>query len=305
MSLLAAHPVVRRQSLPRRLRKMVLVSAILCAAGGAAPVALGAQTEPDACEPGTAPGTSRLVTLPSGYQLELLRAADSVNVETGCMAILRNARDAVVWKKEGFQAAVDEWTGRDVDNDGAADAVIAVETGGGNRCCWTLWVLRFRPRFQVLGQLSFPAYFDRDARGRTLIWEVMPFYDLGASLAESPTVIRAHQWRSGRRRDVTKEVCDHILNDRAQDLGTRATEWELASPERLVISREAEQVLGDSIDYEILQTRGAAASLALQFLACEQPDEARRLVDAAWPVAHAAARWEELREAFSKRMKQR
>jgi hypothetical protein len=200
-------------------------------------------------------GTFARAALPNGYQLHLERSTDDTAVETACSATVRDHANKVVWTVSGFGALLDDWTGRDIDGDGSADAVIALDTGGGNRCCWTYFVMTFVPGFRQSAALQFPPFFQVDERGRTLIFESVPFYALGPTMAESPRVVLAHQFREGRLQDVTRERCEGILSGTAADFSTQRWNWDRATQEQRAASRAAAQAT-----YDIEETRLAVTS---------------------------------------------
>lgn len=278
-----------------RLPALVLAMALVVAPGAAR-----AQTARDSlCYYTDAPRTSRKFALPNGYRLELFRK-DSLDLEYGCSATVRNARDSVVWTAEGFGASLAAWTGRDIDNDGYADAVIGIDTGGGNKCCWGYTILRVTPKFGVVTELAFTPFFDHDAQGRTLIREFVPFYDLGMSTAESPAVLLVHQIRNGRLQDVTREHCAAILSDTARRIGSLAWDRDAATPQAMAASRR-----GSDTTFDVGQTRTAVANIALQYIVCARPKEAEQLVNSTWPSAEAKAEFDSLMSAWAKRAPKR
>ena len=249
------------------------------------------QVSPDlTCHYTNPPGASVESALPGRNHARLIRSRDSSEVESACSAIVSDRQGAVVWTASGYGTTVSDGTGRDLDGDGTGEAVIGVDTGGGNRCCWTYFVLTFSPRFQVAAELTFAPFFGSDATGRALVFQIVPFYDLGPSMAESPTIVRAHQFRSGRLQDVTTERCDAILSDTTRGWSTRQWDWDLASPARRAASRRANQVT-----YEIERTRGAVTSLVLQLFVCGRPQDAARLAQDTWPADQAGPYLEQLR----------
>jgi len=270
------------------------------------PLALGAgalraqEAERPECDERSAPGASLQVPLPSGYRLELRRTIDTLDVEFICSATVKNKADSVVWTAEGFRTQQDDWTGKDIDGDGEPDAVIGVDTGGGNRCCWGYTVLRFSPAFQVAADLGFTPFFAGDEQGRVLIQQVVAFYDLGPDMADSPTVFLVHQFRDGRLVDITRERCPRILGERSDTRGVfdLSDERKLATPERLAASRQASKA-----DNDMEETRVAVTSIALQQLTCGQDSEAVRLVSAAWPPDQAAEQMARLRQAVQRVVK--
>jgi hypothetical protein len=266
----------------------------------AAPCALRGQAARDSmCYYMDRPGVSHSFALDAGYRIEITRIADTDAVEYGCTATVRNARGTVVWHGSGFGASLTAWTGRDIDNDGHGDAIVGIDTGGGNKCCWGYTVLRLIPKFEVMVELPFAPFFDRDAHGRTLIREFMAFYDLGTASAESPVAIQVHQFRSGKLVDVTREQCLQILTDTVRRIGSLAWDRDDATPPALAVSRRATEDADHT--FEIDRTRSAVMSIAMQYIVCGQPAQAATWINDAWPAADAPARFDMLLSAWAHR----
>ena len=246
------------------------------------------------------PGTTRRLALPNGYRAEFVRAPDSTYAEEACTAVIRDAKDKEVWRATGFGAELSDWSGRDIDNDGTPDAVLAIDTGGGNKCCWGYHVFRLTPRFGVIANFEFVPFFDVDERGRTILLEIVPFYDMGPNMAESPTVTLVSQFRDSKLVDITIEQCTRILADTAHRLGSLAWDREKATPSALAASRRMTDVRLDSTG-DVSATRAAAASIALQHLACGKADDARRWISDAWPPAEAPEVFARMRDSWAKR----
>ncbi len=236
------------------------------------------------------PGAFVESALPDGHHVRLVRSQDPSEMESACVATVSDSRAAVIWTATGFGTTVYDGTGRDLDGDGRGDAVIGVDTGGGNRCCWTYFVLKFSPRFQIAAELNYPPFFESDATGRALFFEIVPFYALGPDMASSPTLIRAHQFRAGRFEDVTLERCDDILTNTTRGWSTRQWDWDRASPAAHAASRTAKEVT-----FEVEQTRVAVTSIVLQQFVCRRPQDAARLVQDTWPAGQADEYLEKLR----------
>ncbi|HUL70271.1 MAG TPA: DUF5655 domain-containing protein [Gemmatimonadales bacterium] len=284
----AYHEARRPRGAVARLVAMLFLPLALTAS------TLRAQDPPPECDETSAPGARIQFQLPSGYRLELERTTDTLDVEFICSATVRNPADSIVWKDSGFRTQQDEWTGKDLDGDGGPDAVIGVDTGGGNRCCWGFALIRFSPAFGVLARIDFFPFFAYDETGRVLIQQVVPFYDLGPDMASSPTIILVHQFRQGRLVNITQERCAKILGRTAAprtilDLGP---EWEEITPERLAASRQASKP-----DYDVEETRVAVTTIALQQLTCGQDSAAVQVVNAAWPAAEVSQEMAQLRKA--------
>ena len=154
---------------------------------------------------GARPGAVLRLHVARGYTIELASQAERGDPEIACRVVVRSAQGTIVYRNEGYNTRVHPDSGRDIDNDGHVDLVIGTDTGGGNRCCWSYAVLSLVPSPHVVATLDNPG-FTLDDGGRTVIWTTMAFYGFdGATMAESPAVAAAQQFRSGRLTEVTRE----------------------------------------------------------------------------------------------------
>jgi hypothetical protein len=187
-------------------------------------------------------------TLSNGFVVVVSPGSD--DAEQACRIRVRDKTGRVVFTGEGFNTRLHPDSGRDIDNDGKPDAIVGVDTGGGNRCCWEYTIISFSPSPHVVAKLPPIAFdFTSDREGKTLIRETEAFYDLGNSMADSPTVTIVRQFRSGQLMDVTSDYCKSILSEPA--------------------------------DNEM--------SLVLQNLYCREFNEASRLIRDKWPTSEQAA----------------
>ena len=248
------------------------------------------------CSEASDPGTVGTVTLAGELRIELRAAGEDAYPEEHCSVTVTDEAGIALWRAAGFRTAVyspSDGVELDLDGDGTRDLLLMVDTGGGNRCCQTFHVFRIAPWTEI-ARLDFFPILSEARSGPPLVWELVPFYGLGRDMADAPVMLRVHRWDAGELRDVTAEHCDMILADELPG-GVRSTLDRTA----LAADRLAAAARGDST-YEADETREAATSLALQYLACGQREEARRLVDAAWPAEAAAARWAEVASAASR-----
>jgi hypothetical protein len=213
-----------------------------------------------------------------------------LSVELVCSAVIRNSAGVTVWQGQGFRTRLHGWTGRDVDGDGEGDVVLGVDTGGGQRCCWTYTLLKLSPAVQEIGVVSFLPYFEPDPRGGTLIAQ---FISVPLDTVETvASVLRIHQVRGGRLSDVTQDRCDLTLEDTL--LRQRVIPWEQghATAARRKTSRGVSE-----ISEEVDATREAVISMAVQEIMCGHAGEARRLVEDTWPQPEAAVWLRRVEEA--------
>ena len=242
------------------------------------------------------PGRTLSFSLPGAHRLHLLRSNDPNDVDGGeCVVSVRDSIGAEVWHATGFGAGLEPWTGHDVDGDGLPDAVITVDTGGGNRCCWEVHVLRMTPDSVRVDTLDVSTSFVEDVEARTMLWDVVPFYGLGPDMADSPVVRLARQYRGGHLVEVTAEKCPGMLDDTARDFSSLRSEWDAATPELRAAART-----GADTAFAVQRTRLAVTSLALQHLACGAAQAGHHLVSDTWPPNEVAARWDTLVAAWAK-----
>jgi hypothetical protein len=220
----------------------------------------------------------------SGFVLTLAPSSDP-DVEYGCRAELRDTTGRVVFEGEGFNTRLHPESGRDVDGDGHGELIVGIDSGGGNRCCWEYNVISLFPRPRVIAKFDNPG-FETDRQGRTVVWTTVAFYDLGPSMAASPTLEIAEQFRNGRLVNVTTEYCDAMLAGELRGQADLSHELASLSEEKRVRSRAAAPKPGD--DFDVSETRGAAYTVALQLTYCGRGPNAARLVREVWPEAQQA-----------------
>ena len=242
------------------------------------------------------PGRTLSFPLPAAHALDLRRSTDPSDVDgSECTASVRDREGSVIWRAAGFGAGLDPWTGHDVDGDGLPDAMVTVDRGGGNRCCWHVHVLRLGTAPVTVDTLDPNVFFRADEGGRTVLWDIVPFYELGPDMADAPLVRLARQYRGGRLVDVTAERCPTMLADTARDLTTLRAEWDEATPDLRSAARR-----GADTAWAVIRAHVAVSSLALQHLACGLREAARELVFEAWPPADAPERWRTLVSAWER-----
>jgi hypothetical protein len=213
-------------------------------------------------------------------------------VEEACTADVRDRNGKVVFQSQGFNTELTDTNGRDIDNDGHPDIVVGTDTGGGNRCCWEYVAISPVPRPHVVVKLP-PAHFDSDDNGKTVIWTTIAFYDLGPSMAESPVVEQAQQFRKGRLEDVTSEYCAGMLANQSRGYASMADVFEQLTAVRKRASQQATSAPSD----EVKQTRVAATTFALQAVFCGRDDLAATMIRDVWPAGDQAVMRATIRKA--------
>jgi hypothetical protein len=249
------------------------------------------QSTPDnapACKPTTQ-------TLTNGVVITV-RSVDGNKPEQACEVLVRDRNGRTVFTDRGFNTRIHPATGRDIDNDGRPDAVVGVDTGGANRCCWEYPVISLGPAPRVLLKLP-PAAFDFETLpGKTLIWTTATFYDLGPDTADSPTVETVREFRPNGFVDVTPDYCRRML---AGELRGPGDLRDLLNALSLRSKQASRTGTGSPFDRE--QTRIAARSMALQQIYCGQVDTASDLVLEVWPASEQSQIRRQLKDAINGR----
>jgi hypothetical protein len=137
-----------------------------------------------------------------------------------------------------------------------------------------------RPALHLAGTFTNPS-FTVDVNRRTVVWNMLPFYNLGPSMAQSPTIAIAEQYRDGRFVDITSEYCPAILAGQAPGLANLSQDlWQLEGSRRA-----ASRVEKEPPSFEVESTRVSATTVALQMLYCGQQADAGELIRQVWPDA--------------------
>jgi hypothetical protein len=235
----------------------------------------------------------------TGYVLTIAPSANP-DLEYGCRVEVRDNSGRVVFAGEGFNTRLHPESGRDVDGDGHGDLIIGVDSGGGNRCCWEYSVISLYPAARVLAGFDNPA-FETDAQGRTVVWTTVALYDLGPSMAASPTLEIAEQFRSGQLVDVTAEYCDAMFAGTVRGYGDLSGDLALVAEPKKTASKEA----GRQPSYEIGETRAAAYTIALQLTYCGRSSSAAALIREVWPDSMQAEVTRNVTDAVARERSQR
>jgi hypothetical protein len=216
-------------------------------------------------------------TLDGGFILTIAPSTDP-DVEYGCRAEVRDGTGKIVFEGEGFNTRLHPESGRDVDGDGRPDLIIGIDTGGGNRCCWEYHVISLSPIPRAVARLPNPG-FETDRQGRTVIWTTVAFDDLGPSMAQSPTIEIAEQFRSGRLVDITSEYCQAMLAGTLRGQGDLSAELASLSESKKAASKAA----GATPVFDVDETRVAAYTVAMQLTYCGRATVAAQLIPEVWP----------------------
>jgi hypothetical protein len=234
-------------------------------------------------------------TLANGAVVSI-QAAGGNSPEQACEVLVRDRTGRTVFSDRAFGAQIHPATGRDIDNDGRPDAVLGVDAGGPNRCCWEYPVISFNPAPRVLLKLP-PAAMDFDTLpGKTLIWITAAFPELGPDAADSPTVETVREFRPTGFVDVTPDYCKRML---AGELRGPGDLRRLLNALTLRSKQASRTDTGSPFDRE--QTRIAAQSMALQHVYCGQIETASDLVLEVWPASEQSVIRRRLKDAVNSR----
>ena len=255
----------------------VLVAALLAASPA------GGQPSDDLpeCTYADTPGTVWRTPLPRGFTVELRRAGDDGEA---CTLRLVDAGGATALERTGFGARVVPPSGQDLDGDGTTDAVLSVDGGGGNRCCWNTIVVTLASPARVRLDVAAPLGWLADPPRGFVAEQVVPFYELGPDMATAPVAIRLYRLGASGLAEVTRDFCDRLLAPDATGVFSRDDEWRWLTATRRSASRAG---AGEAFDLE--QTRLAATAMTLQFHVCGRAREADALVGSVWPSNDAPA----------------
>ena len=238
-------------------------------------------------------------TLSNGATITV-RAVSPNELQQACEVSVRDRSGRTIFEDRGFNTRVDPATGRDIDNDGQPDAVVAVDTAGTTQGSWEFPVISFAPKPHLVLKLP-PAIFDFQTRpGKTLIWTLANFEGLTGSASDVSTVATVREFRPNGLIDVTREYCKAILAGEHQGPGN------LRAPLATLTRQAKQDSRTDAGRTEHREdTRLAATTVVLQQIYCEQFSDAARLVLEVWPATEqsrirrhivdaVAERWPEL-----------
>jgi hypothetical protein len=213
-----------------------------------------------------------------GFSVSVRRKADPALTKDACVVEVRDRSNRVVFTREGFNSRVHEDSGRDVDNDGAPDLVVGVETHRTKLCCSEYSILSLKPAPRVVGTFSNPT-FRTDQTRRTVVWAALSFDDLGSDLGPVPTIAIVGQYRDGRFVDLTSENCSWILAGTAPGWASLSEDlWRLDGTRRAA-SRAETGPPSPAVE----TTRASATTVVLQMLYCGKDADARDLIRQVWP----------------------
>ena len=96
---------------------------------------------------------------------------------------------------------------------------MTVAQRGGNHCCWAYNVISLFPKPHKLFDISAGGRvrFEKDNRGRMIIWQRTAGPYGFTSEAEMPFAERVFRVREGKLADATPEFCSRIFSDENED----------------------------------------------------------------------------------------
>jgi hypothetical protein len=273
---------------------LLLIGSLLLALAATAG-SQASSSEDFSCRQSAADNPPRTRTLTNGATITV-RSVPPNELRQACEVSVRDRSGKAIFEDRGFSTRIDPATGRDIDNDGQPDAVVAVDTVGGTPGGWEYPVITFAPRPQVVVKLP-SAVFDFETKpGKTLIWTLATFEGFGSNASDVTTVATVREFRSSGFIEVTPDYCPQMLAGQHQGPGS------LRAP-LAMLTREAKQNSrvdsGRPEDRE--DTRFAATTVVLQQIYCEQFNEANRLVLEVWPATQQSRIRRQIREAVADR----
>lgn len=244
-----------------------------------AAAALGQQPDPELfCRYSVSAEQRVTRAAPDGFSVTVRRKADPAATKDACVVEVRDRANRVVFTREGFNSRLHEDSGRDIDNDGAADLIVGVEAHRTKLCCSDYSILSVKPAPHVIGTFSNPT-FRVDQNRRTVVWAALPFDDLASDFGPAPTIAIVGQYRDGRFADLTSENCSWILAGTAPGWASLSEDlWRLDGSRRAASRAEA-----GSPSIAVETTRASATTVVLQMLYCGRDAEARDLIRQVWP----------------------
>jgi hypothetical protein len=215
---------------------------------------------------------------PDGFSVTVRRKAEAALEKDACVIEVRDRSNRVVFMREGFNSRLHEDSGRDVDNDGAPDLIVGVETHRTKLCCSQYSILSMKPAPRVIGTFSNPTFKVVQNR-RTIVWAALSFDDLGSDVGPVPTIAIVGQYRDGRFADLTSENCPWILAGTAPGWASLSEDlWRLDGTRRAASRAER-----GPPSLAVETTRASATTVALQMFYCGNDADARDLIRQVWP----------------------
>ena len=205
----------------RHLALLIILAAILAsvASASAQTIAPDSQTA-IACRSYPAPTQSFKRKLWDGYEISLGPVHSTELTEFVCTAAIYNHEGNVVYRTSGFNVTFDEkMTGQDFDDDGHPEVVFETDTGGGNHCCWEYNVISLYPKPHKLFDIPQDGLvqFEKDPRGKMIIWVRTQAPGGAFSMASRPFAERVYRVHDGKPTDATPEFCARIFSTQNSD----------------------------------------------------------------------------------------
>jgi hypothetical protein len=267
------------------LSPLIILAAILLSPGAATaqiPQTITPHGEPEiACRAYPLSTQSFKHKLWDGYEISLGPVHSDEPTEFACTAAIYNREGKVVYRTSGFNVTFNEHlTGQDFDDDGHPEVVFQTDTGGGNHCCWGYNVISLYPKPHELFGIPQEGLvqFEKDPRGKMIIWVRTQGSGGAFSMAARPFFERVYRVRDGKMVDATAEFCARIFSDKNGDF--RAWTSEL-TPENL---QKLASIPQPDRPADTERIASALLSRAVQHVYCQQYDAALADLDL-WPAA--------------------
>jgi hypothetical protein len=218
----------------------------------------------------------------AGYEVSVGPSGSDAEGENCTMAI-NNSAGKAVFRIKAFSIVLDEAeTGEDFDEDGKPEVVVKTDIGGGNHCCWGYTVISLFPKAHKLFDIAGAVEFEKDEKGRQVIWTRVPGLYGYTSMANNPYAEKVFRFRNGQLVDVTPAYDTRIFSDENDDFSK-------LTPERIKLlqSSQSEDPAKIGLSQSMEEIVSALLSRALQHIYCHQFNEAMNDLDL-WPLASRA-----------------
>jgi hypothetical protein len=227
----------------------------------------------------------------NGFTVEVKPAQDpeSPNSMT-CRATIRSAEGKIVFEHDEWGIEIDPITGKDVNGDGYADAVL-VSFSGGAHCCWTYHIVSLGKNPGLIVEFenrSTASFEDLNGDGRVEILIRNGGFDEGFGLSHpfSPFPLLIVRLNGTKFEDVDTKFWPvfekEIRAERSKIRNKYLREFLKSNPYEI----------HDSLDY--LDTEYRVLAIVLDYLYAGREREARGVLGELWPVEFQGRAWEEM-----------
>jgi hypothetical protein len=207
-----------------------------------------------------------------------------------CRATIRSAEGKTVFKHSEWGIEIDPATGKDVNGDGYADAVL-VSFSGGAHCCWTYYVVSLGRNAGLLAKFenrSTASFEDLNEDGRIEILIRDGGFDegFGLSHAFSPFPLLIVRLNGTKYEEIGSQFWPvfekEIREQRGKLSDKHLREFRQSNPDEI----------HDDLNY--LETKYRVLIIVLDYLYAGRAGEARRVLGELWPKEYQEQTWEQM-----------